>query len=100
TRVSVADTRVADVEGISPYQINLIGRGPGFSTLVVWDDRGDAQQRQIRCDADGTQQVLLNVIVAELNRTRIENQGINLSIALSKFGVSLVGLPGSVATSY
>ncbi len=100
TRVSVADTRVADVEGISPYQINLIGRGPGFSTLVVWDDRGDAQQRQIRCDLDGTQQVLLNVIVAELNRTRIENQGINLSIALSKFGVSLVGLPGSVATSY
>jgi len=78
----------------------LIGRAPGFSTLVVWDDQGDAQQRQIRCDTDGTQQVLLNVVVAELDRTKIENQGVNLSIALSKLGVSLVGLPGSVATSY
>jgi hypothetical protein len=39
-------------------------------------------------------------MVAELNRTNIENQGTNLSGALTKYGVSLVGLPGSVGTPY
>ena len=38
--------------------------------------------------------------MAELDRTALENQGINLSVALTKIGISLVGLPGAVATPY
>jgi pilus assembly protein CpaC len=43
---------------------------------------------------------LLNAIVAELDRSKLENQGLDLSVALIKSGLSLASLPGSVATPY
>jgi pilus assembly protein CpaC len=100
TRVSIADSKIADIQVINPFQVNLIGHQPGFTTLAVWDSQGHYLQRQIRVDRDGKQQVLLNVIVAELNRSRIENQGVNFAVALTHLGLSLVSLPGAVATPY
>jgi pilus assembly protein CpaC len=44
--------------------------------------------------------VLLNCIVAELDRSQVENQGTNFTIALQKYGISAVGLPGAVGTPY
>ena len=99
-RISIADSTIADIQVTSPYQLNLIGHKPGFTTLAVWDDQGHYSQRQVRIDTGGTQQVMLNVIVAELDRTKLEQQGIDLSIAIQKLGVSLASLPGSVATPY
>jgi pilus assembly protein CpaC len=66
----------------------------------VWNSQGTYQERQIRVDSGGKQQVLLNTMIAELNRQAIENQGINLSTALTNYGVSLFGMPGNVATPY
>ncbi|MBF6561456.1 MAG: pilus assembly protein N-terminal domain-containing protein [Candidatus Binataceae bacterium] len=100
TRISIADSKVADIQVINPFQINMVGHTPGFTTLAVWDDQGHYLQRQVRVDRDSQQQVLLNVIVGELDRSKLENQGINFSVALSKLGFSLVGLPGAVATPY
>lgn len=99
-RVSVADTGVADIQVINPFQVNLIGHKPGFTTLAIWNQSGQYEERPVRIDPNGKQQVLLNTIVAELNRSVVENQGANLSAALSRAGVSLVGLPGPVATPY
>jgi Flp pilus assembly secretin CpaC len=99
-RVSVADTSVADVQVINPHQLNLIARKPGFTTLAIWNSRGAYQERQVRVESSGVQQVLLNVVVAELNRSNLENQGINYSVALTNYGLSIVGLPGTVATPY
>ena len=99
-RVSIADTSIADVQVISPYELNLIGHKPGFTTLTVWTGQGHYEERQVRISPDGKQQVLLNCIVAELNRGQVENQGANLSVALQKYGVSLFGLPGAVGTPY
>jgi pilus assembly protein CpaC len=99
-RISIADSTVADIQVTSPYQMNLIGHKAGFTTLAVWDDQGHYEERQIRIDTGGTQQVMLNAIVAELDRTKIENQGIDLSLALVKSGISLTSMPGSVATPY
>ena len=100
TRISVADSKVADVQVINPFQLNLIGHQPGSTTLAVWDDQGRYEERMVRIDGSGRQQVMLNTIIAELDRTTLENQGINLSVAFSKMGLSLVGLPGTVATPY
>jgi len=100
TRVSIADSNIADIQVINPFQLNLVGHQPGFTTLAVWDSQGHYLQRQIRVDRDGRQQVLLNVIVAELNRSRIEDQGTNFALALTHLGLSLVSLPGAVATPY
>jgi Flp pilus assembly secretin CpaC len=100
TRISVADSKIADVQVIDPFQLNLIAHQPGFTTLAVWDADGRYNERTVRVDASGKQQVMLNTIVAELDRTELENQGVNLSVALTKIGISLVGLPGAVATPY
>ena len=54
----------------------------------------------MRIDPNGKQQVLLNTMVAELDRSAMENQGTNLSLALAHAGVSLVSLPGAVATPF
>jgi pilus assembly protein CpaC len=99
-RVSIADSSIADVQVVNPYELNLIGHKPGFTTLTVWTGQGHYEERQVRISENGKQQVLLNCIVAELDRGQVENQGANISIALQKYGISAVGLPGSVATPY
>ena len=99
-RVSIADTTVADIQVINPFQVNLIGHKPGFTTVAIWDQQGQYNERPVRIDPNGKQQVLLDTMVAELDRSAIENQGTNLSVALSHAGVSIVGLPGAVATPF
>lgn len=99
-RVSVADSKVADIQVINPYQLNLVAHQPGFTTLAVWDTQGRYSEREIKVDESGKQQVLLNVIVAELVRSRMENFGINWSMALPKWNISLVNMAGGVATPY
>jgi len=99
-RVSVADTGIADIQVINPFQVNLIGHKPGFTTLAIWNQQGQYEERPVRIDPNGKQQVLLNTMIAELNSNVIENQGTNLSLALTRAGVSVVGLPGPVATPY
>ncbi len=99
-RVSVADTEVADIQVINPFQLNLIGHKAGFTTLAVWDLQGRYIEREVRVDPVGKQQVMLNVIVAELDRNRIENQGINYTVALPNYNLSMVSMAGNVATPY
>jgi hypothetical protein len=81
-RVSVGNTDVADVQVFTPYQINLIGHQPGFTTLAVVTSQGHYEERRVRVDPGGKQRVMLNCVVAQLDRGKIENQGVNLSVAL------------------
>lgn len=99
-RVSIADSKIADIQVINPYQLNMVAHSPGFTTLAVWDTQGRYLQRQVRVDATGKQQVLLNVIVAEINRGNTEAFGINATAALPRWNVSLVNMVGGVATPY
>ncbi len=99
-RVSVADSKVADIQVINPYELNLVAHQAGFTTLAVWDTQGRYSEREIKVDETGKQQVLLNVIVAELNRSRVENFGINWTMALPRWNISLVNMAGGVATPY
>jgi Flp pilus assembly secretin CpaC len=99
-RISIADSTVADIQVTNPYQLNLIGHKPGFTTLAVWDVQGHYVERQVRIDTGGKEQVMLNAVVAELDRTRIETQGVDFSIALANSGISLASLPGAVASPY
>ena len=99
-RVAVADTDIADVQVINPYQLMLIGHQSGLTGLTVWFADGEYEERQVKVEKDGPQQVMLNVTIAEVNRTRMEAQGIDYSVALTKAGISLAGLPGAVAAPY
>ena len=95
-RISIADTTMADLQVVNPFQINLVGHKEGFTTLAVWDTHGQYEERQIRVDPFGRQQVMLNVIVSELNRSRMENQGINWAVAMPHLGLSILGLAGNL----
>jgi Flp pilus assembly secretin CpaC len=100
-RISVADTDVADIQVINPYQIQVIGHKEGFTTLAVWDTQGRYQERQLRIDPFGRQQVMLNVIVAEINRGKLEQNGLNWSVALRKANLSLTNnLAGGGSTQF
>ena len=99
-RVSIADTTVADIQVINPFEVNLIGHKPGFTTLAIWNQQGQYDERPVRIDPNGKQQVLLQTMVAELDRSAIENQGTDLAASLTRAGISLVGLPGQVATPF
>ena len=99
-RVSIGNTDVADVQVFTPYQINLTAHQPGFTTLTVVTKQGHYEERQIRVDPGGKQQVMLSCVVAQLDRGKIENQGINLAVALQNAGLSFVSLPGLVGTPY
>jgi Flp pilus assembly secretin CpaC len=97
-RISIADTTVADLQVVNPFQINLVGHKEGFTTLAVWDIHGQYQERQIRVDPFGRQQVMLNVIVSELNRSRLEQQGIDWSLQFTNYNFSVLGLPGGLSS--
>ena len=99
-RVSVADTDVADIEVMGPTQLMVVGHKPGATTLAIWDQSGRSVERQIRVLGDGPQQVELRVLVAEINRTKLETQGMDISVALKNAGIAVVGLQGLVATPY
>ncbi len=99
-RVSVADSKIADIQVINPHQLMLVGHEPGFTTLVVWDGQGHYEERQVRIEKEGHQQVILNVVVAEVNRTKIEAQGIDYAVALKHLGLSWASLAGNVATQF
>jgi len=100
SRVAIADTVVADVTVISPRQVMVVGHKPGGTTLSVWQEDGQYFERPVRVEQGGPQQVELHVVVAELDRSRLEQQGLDISAALANAGVSLVGLQGNVATPY
>jgi len=100
TRVAIADTTVADVTVIGPSQLMVVAHKPGATTLSVWEENQDYLERPVRVEQGGPQQVQLRVVVAELDRSRLEAQGLDISAALANAGISVVGLQGAVATPY
>lgn len=100
SRISIADSKIADVSVVGASSLMLVGHHPGFTTLAVWADNGEYWQRLVRVNRGGAQEVELNVVVAELNRSKLETHGVDISVALANAGISVVGLPGTVATPY
>ncbi len=100
TRVAIADTTVADVSVVGPNQIMVVAHRPGATTLSIWQENHEYFERVVRVEQGGPQQVQLHVVVAELDRSRLEAQGLDISMALSNAGISVVGLQGDVATPY
>jgi pilus assembly protein CpaC len=98
--VAVADTAIADVTVVGPRQLMVVAHKPGATTLSVWQEDGEYFERSVRIEQGGPQQVQLRVVVAELDRSRLEAQGLDLSVALANAGISVVGLQGQVATPY
>jgi pilus assembly protein CpaC len=76
--VSVADSKVADVVVAGPQQILVNGKQAGFTTLVVWDQNNvSTLYRVVVRGAFSDQQIELRVQVAEVNRSKIKELGVD-----------------------
>ena len=106
-RVAIADPDVADVVLVSPTEILINGRGrrhqaatgelvigEAQTSLIVWDKDGVADVRALYVNRSRKEQVELSVTVAELNRTALENQGVDFRIFQGKVYVS--GTPAHI----
>lgn len=89
--VSIADDKIADVVVATPYQVLIIGKKVGISSLVVWGKGNRYTNYELivhRAEAAGNQ-IVLSVQVAEINRTLLSERGIDFGIL--KLGAGRLG---------
>jgi len=80
--VSIADDKIADVVVATPYQVLIIGKKVGITSLVVWGRGNRYTNYELivhRAEAAGNQ-IVLNVKVAEVNRSKLRERGIDFGI--------------------
>jgi pilus assembly protein CpaC len=94
-RVSVGDPEVAEIILVSPRDILINGRRPGDTSLILWDQHGVTEVHTISVEEMSDRQVLLEVTIAELNRTAMEQHGIDYRVLRTDFG--LVFQPAKIA---
>jgi len=76
--VSIADPKIADAAVGSARTVVVTGKGPGTTTLVVWEEGGHhTLYRVTSLDYNGSKQVLLQCKVAELNEQRLKEFGLD-----------------------
>lgn len=77
-RVSVANPTVAEVMVISPRQVMVNGLADGETSVIVWDRGGNYKMYSLIVGEAVADQVMLNVTVAEINRTQMEQHGVDI----------------------
>jgi pilus assembly protein CpaC len=100
-RVAIADPEVAEVILISPREVLINGKGrktqvtysneftgdktteevvqEAKTSVIVWDKRGRSDVRTLYINRARTEQIALEVTVADLNRTAIEAAGFDFA---------------------
>lgn len=79
--VSLANKDIADVVSITPVEIVIIGKEVGITSLLVWGESETHTGYDIKVERDVTgQQVVLEVQVAEVNKSALSEYGIDFLI--------------------
>ena len=74
--MSIADQNVIDVVSITPTDAVVIGKAEGTTSLYIWGESGRYQAYETKVDrAVRSQQVVLDVQMAEFNRTKFNDIG-------------------------
>lgn len=77
--VSIADQEIIDVVSITPTDAVVIGKAEGVTSLYIWGESGRYQAYETKVDrAVKSQQVVLEVQMAEFNRTKFSDIGFDL----------------------
>lgn len=84
-RVSIANPAIADLLLISPRQIQLNGLALGATSLIVWEKGGEKPlffdvNVVGNTNIDDSQQVLLQVKVAQVDKTALKNLGVSFLV--------------------
>src|SRR6185436_15583941 len=86
-RVSVGNPAVADIVLVSPKSILVNGLGKGDTSLILWDANGVSEVHTISVEESSDRQVLLEITVAELNRTAMEEHGVDWRVLRTDLGL-------------
>jgi len=86
-RVSVANPEVAEVMIISPRQVMVNGLSEGETSIIIWDRKGNYTMYTLVSGETLQDQVMLEVTVAEINRTAMERHGVDVRALNGQFGV-------------
>ena len=90
--VSIADSKVADVVVVGPREVLVNGKAVGLTTLVVWDDVVGTSVFDVVVQGPfSDQQIELRVKVAEVNRTKAAEFGIDLLGGTQRNGDQVTG---------
>jgi pilus assembly protein CpaC len=92
-RVAISDPEVAEVVVISPYEVLVNGKGRRIklqtgeiiikeaeTSVIVWDRQGRSDMRTLYINRARVEQILLEVTVAELNRSALEAYGFDFTL--------------------
>ncbi|MEE8310631.1 MAG: pilus assembly protein N-terminal domain-containing protein [Candidatus Binatia bacterium] len=77
-RVSVANPEVAEVLVVTPRQIMINGLAEGETSIIIWDRSGNYTMNSLVVGNTLQDQVMLEVTVAEINRTAMEQHGVDI----------------------
>jgi pilus assembly protein CpaC len=76
-RVAVANPKVAEVLIITPKQVMVNGLSDGETSIIIWDRSGNYTMSTVVVGDDLADQVMLDVTVAEINRSAMERHGVD-----------------------
>ncbi len=88
-RVSMGNPQVADIVLVSPTSILVNGLSKGDTSLILWDANGVSEVHTISVEESSDRQVLLEITVAELNRTAMEEHGVDFRVLRTNLGLVL-----------
>jgi pilus assembly protein CpaC len=90
--VSIADSKVADVVVMGAREVLVNGKAVGLTTLVVWDDVNGTSVFDVVVQGPfSDQQIELCVKVAEINRTKASEYGVDVLGLTKKDGKDITG---------
>lgn len=76
--VSLADEEIADVVSVTPTDLVVIGKEVGTTSLIVWGESKTHTVYDIKVDRNiSGQQVVLEVQVAEVNKSALSEYGLD-----------------------
>jgi len=80
-RVSIADPEIADANITSPRQLIVNGKTVGATTMIVWDEAERySHYRLVVHSENAYNQVMLQVRIAEIDRTAFKEFGVNFFV--------------------
>lgn len=76
--ISIANEAIIDVAAITPTDAVVIGKDEGITSLYIWGESGRYQSYEAKVDRSVTsQQIVLDVQIAEVNRAKLEEYGVD-----------------------
>ncbi|MFN8178910.1 MAG: pilus assembly protein N-terminal domain-containing protein [bacterium] len=99
--VSIADTDVADVVVLGPYEILINGKKIGMTTLVTWDQGDHSTTYNVVVRGQFSEQKIeLQVQLAEVNRTKARELGFDYAATSDgkKDDISGGAFPGDISS--